>query len=382
MRFYDVRGGALEKGEHPWYYSEDGELKPVPSMFDDKEYILEFLTTCIKSSYPDVDDNEIEEIWNEYEDYKAKIIEAFRILKDENYDAGDKHRARAYGNAVRTLSRVNSPIASGKQAMKLRGIGKSLSAKIDEILRTGELKKIEKKSPGKIARRRSKREILKEFESIYDVGEVKAEQWYKKGYRSIEDIRRFEKRNLTKAGRKTLKYYESLTQPIPRASIDYQKKMWKMYLDGIDPSAKFAVVGSYRRGSKTSGDVDVLIASKKGSVVLSELVKALEFAGNIKAVLQRKGEKITTICEMIMGPPVAKVDFFYVPVRSWGPGLLAWTGPGDFVRYMRAEAKRKGFKLNDVALKNLKTGEIMHTPSEKSIFDILGMKYVPPQMRH
>ena len=49
----------------------------------------------------------------------------------------------AYKKAVKVLRALEAPIASGKEAMKLDGIGKSIGGKIDEFLASGTIAKLE-----------------------------------------------------------------------------------------------------------------------------------------------------------------------------------------------------------------------------------------------
>ena len=49
----------------------------------------------------------------------------------------DSYKRRAYTNAASTIYRLSYEITSGKEAMKLPGIGKSIAKKIDDFLKGG-----------------------------------------------------------------------------------------------------------------------------------------------------------------------------------------------------------------------------------------------------
>merc|ERR1712019_175153 len=56
---------------------------------------------------------------------------------------GQIHKANAYSKACKSLRSIDYKIESGEEAIKLNGIGKKIGQKIDEILKTGHLKKLD-----------------------------------------------------------------------------------------------------------------------------------------------------------------------------------------------------------------------------------------------
>ncbi|CAG8683147.1 23942_t:CDS:2 [Dentiscutata erythropus] len=61
-----------------------------------------------------------------------------KVLKEKKEKkAGDIYRERAYHTAIKSISIYPKRITSGEEARKLKGVGYSISAKIDEILNTG-----------------------------------------------------------------------------------------------------------------------------------------------------------------------------------------------------------------------------------------------------
>ncbi len=59
-------------------------------------------------------------------------------------ESGQKHKANAYDKAVKALASLDHAVTSGAEAAKIDGIGIKLTKKIDEILATGKLQKLEK----------------------------------------------------------------------------------------------------------------------------------------------------------------------------------------------------------------------------------------------
>ena len=56
-----------------------------------------------------------------------------------------------------------------------------------------------------------------------------------------------------------IKYNTDLKERIPRKEIDSFKKTLQKITKSIDPKLSFEIMGSYRRGLPSSGDIDVLI---------------------------------------------------------------------------------------------------------------------------
>jgi len=61
-----------------------------------------------------------------------ELAKAFQTLRQYfEQEPNGTFRAKAYANAVVKLRTHPTPITSGKQAMKIKGIGKSIAEKID-----------------------------------------------------------------------------------------------------------------------------------------------------------------------------------------------------------------------------------------------------------
>ena len=59
-----------------------------------------------------------------------------------------------------------------------------------------------------------------------------------------------------------VQYYEDILARIPRPEIELYEKVFKKAVKDISISGtEFEIVGSYRRGNKTSGDIDVIVTN-------------------------------------------------------------------------------------------------------------------------
>lgn len=75
----------------------------------------------------------------------TKMASAFDVLAAQM--SQDEFRSKAYRNAARVLSRLESPITSGKAISegphKIQGIGKGIGKMIDEFLSTGKFSRVQ-----------------------------------------------------------------------------------------------------------------------------------------------------------------------------------------------------------------------------------------------
>ena len=78
--------------------------------------------------------------------------------------------------------------------------------------------------------------------------------------------------------------------------------------------------------------------------------------------------------------PVRRIDIRYIPYDSYYSALLYFTGSGDLNKKMRNIAKTKNYKLSEYGLFN-ENGEKFKVKSERDIFKLLDMEYLPPRLR-
>jgi len=311
------------------------------------------------------------------------LINNFSLLQDYFRSVNDRGRVIAYGKAVSALRMLDVEITNVSQVKGVRGIGPKLRAKIKEYLDTGQIKAVEdKKELMKTTTKKTEKEqTIQEFTTIWGVGPAKAKSLYEKGMRSIDELEK-NKNLLSTQQQIGLKYREDLSQKIPRKNITVLYTLFVYFLNkayGSD-NYKLKVAGSYRRGKTESGDVDCLITSKIFG--LRDVVKLFQKKGIITDVLSMKGEKFMGVAHCPSGGQHIRLDIEFVPAESWGTALLYFTGSKGTNIYMRGIAKKKGYILNEHGIYNTKTGKkVVENPSEKDVFEILGLTYIPPERR-
>jgi DNA polymerase lambda len=133
------------------------------------------------------------------------------------------------------------------------------------------------------------------------------------------------------------------------------------------------VAGSWRRLQPTCNDFDILMPRR---LLEDGLMKTIR-------------KNIHMIEPFVQGPEIIRT-FIRVKPAFWmfcdifiyddyAPYLLYATGSKNFNKLMRGLAKKKGLLLNQHGL--YKAGSKLDTPTEESIFDLIGMRYREPQDR-
>lgn len=312
-------------------------------------------------------------------DYKSSIIEALSVLKER--DLSEKHtfKARAYQTVIKQIQTLGKPVRSFADLEEVKGMGEKIAKKIQEIFETGQLQSAEK------AKELYHTESLKAFQQIYGVGPVKAKELVEQGFRTVEDLRQAIKKGQQIFSEKQmigLEYYEALLERIPREEMDQHKQLLHEYL----PSEfvfDSEIVGSYRRGLPSSGDIDMLLKSTTANKDLfAEFVEDLKDAGYIKEILALGPHKCMAICQL-EGKTARRLDLLLVPEEEYAYSMLYFTGSDRFNVAFRQHCLSKNYTLNEHTLSplNASTTAPPKMESEQDIFRFLGLRYISPQDR-
>lgn len=303
---------------------------------------------------------------------------------------GDKRSAEAHSKGASLIARSPVRITSGSQARQIKGIGPKIAAKIDELLTTHKLEILEKEQ--EVDR------VLKLFMEIWGVNVATARSWYDRDLRTYDDIEReVEEGNiaLTKLQKYWWRHKEDFPQPMNRDEMKQIGNLIGKAAKAVVSSSETIIVGSYRRGKKSSKDVDILI------LVDPQQKERVERTNSTFLTLQI-AEQLSTLCDLevvvsgeavVMGglrlPEVTskenkhlwrRVDFYVQLKEERVCGLLAHTGPYDYNIRMRLAAKEKGWKLNEYHLYD-ENGDIIPTESEHVLQKLLGFEEAEPEER-
>ncbi|CAG8616275.1 12699_t:CDS:10, partial [Acaulospora morrowiae] len=299
------------------------------------------------------------------------IIDKLQVLLDHYQVRNDKWRVLSYRKAISAIKNHKKPITSYEEAKKISGIGNSIASKIAEIVKTGNLKRIESIPESD--------DIIAKFSAVHGVGSSVALKWYAKGYRTFDDI--LKNVELTPTQKAGIECFEDLQQRIPRDEVKVISKVVEDAAHGIDPKSELFTTGSYRRGNSTCGDIDILITrndidGKTHFGIIPKLVKCLNEQGILTHDLSQPRDDLSTrymgICKL-PGGKFRRIDFFSVPYNELGAALISYTGDDIFNRSMRLLAKKKNMKLNHHGLYENRGGaeKLIAQKTEKEIFDAL-----------
>ncbi|KAG8435380.1 hypothetical protein GDO86_013365 [Hymenochirus boettgeri] len=321
--------------------------------------------------------------------YNQFITDKLEVLAKAYSVQGDHWRSLGYSKAINALKSYHKPITSSEEASNIPGIGKKMVEKIEEILMSGHLRKLDHISDS-VA-------VLEIFSNIWGAGVKTAQSWYQQGFRTLDDIHT--KANLTTQQSIGLKYYDDFLDRMPREEAKRIEETVRDVAQSLVPGLIAMACGSYRRGKPTCGDVDVLVTHPDGKShkgIFSKLIDSLKMQGFLTDDLVSHEEngnqkKYMGVCQL-QGECQRhrRLDIIVVPYAEFACSLMYFTGSAHFNRSMRALAKTKGMSLSEHSLNKsvVRNGSIkvsagipLTTPTEKDIFEILGLPYRQPNER-
>jgi DNA polymerase beta len=318
------------------------------------------------------------------QDYKQIIMDALDVLRKRDQAEKQPYKARAYQKVINQLKEYNSAITCYEDVKSIEGIGDKISEKIKEIFETGTLKSAERvKTEYNI-------DALDAFQKIYEVGPVKATKLINDGIVTIEQLRNEIKKNpklLTKNQKIGLEYYEELLERIPYKEIEEHEDILNMLIPN-DSNFTIEIVGSYRRGAETSGDIDVLIkvpdnlTQKEILKYFYEYINLLEGFGYIQHILAL-GEKKCMAISKIYNGKARRLDLLITSPNEYPYALLYFTGSDKFNVAFRQYAMDKGYRLNEqnMVATQLHIKEPPTMMKENDIFNFLKLEYIHPHDR-
>lgn len=292
----------------------------------------------------------------------------------------DMMRARAYNNAKETIQVFEGDIVEINQLKGKPGIGNTIYQKMEEYTKNGTLKILEEEKENILKRR-----AMEIFTNIYGVGEKKAEDIINKGITTLEELRQKEMELLNDKQRIGLKYFYDILERIPRNEIVEFEKIFKKSITNDISDLKIQIVGSYRRGLSSSGDIDVIITSENPTH-FSNFIDNLLTENIILEVLSRGSSKCLVIAKIPGSQLARRVDFLYTSTKEFPFSILYFTGSKEFNTAMREHALSMQYTLNEHGLSYMvnktKKGLVEKDfPDEKSIFDFLNLQYKNPEER-
>jgi len=189
---------------------------------------------------------------------------------------------------------------------------------------------------------------------------------------------------------------------IPHEVLKVLDKELRTRIKGV----KFDIAGSFRRKKPVSRDVDIVMSRGQFKTSLGVWKKFAQQIHKSRTVKFHKpfaggNDKLSVLVTVSLTPAVLsqikrnhpinpefykrswklKTDVFVTSPQEYMFMLLYATGSGSFNIMMRAQAKRKGYMLNQRGLYRRSDQKQISVKNEKHLFDILGITYRTPQAR-
>ena len=276
--------------------------------------------------------------------------------------------------ALDLLKKIDFEIKSKDDCENIKGFGKGIISKIDEILKTNTLEYFKNKTiePQKI----------NDLHLITGLGEKKIKDLQKINITCINDLKNAIENKQYKSTHHInvgLKYYQDFQKRIPREEIDQFKEYFEKVFKLLN--LQYDITGSYRRCNKDCGDIDILVTK---NVIEDNIIKKITNEFLKLKILVKDGILTPTAKKKFMGTcclPIEnsikrRLDIRIIDYDSYYPALLYFTGSDENNKRMRLEAIKLNMKLNEYGL--FKDDEKLKVISEKDIFDYLNLKFLEP----
>ena len=300
-------------------------------------------------------------------------------IQGENY-----HRIMAYRRAAENVATLGQPLEEVWRAGELEtipGIGKTLAAKIDELMRTGHLEAYEKlkaQVPAGVV----------EMLQIPDVGPRKAALfWNELGITNVEALEKAAREGRlrgikgmgARSEAKVMAGIEALKRRTGRTPLGVAWPLAYAMLGALQQApgvVRAAPAGSMRRMRETVGDLDLLVAATDAEPVMACF------------------RELAPVAEILLSGPTRtsirthdglQVDLRVLEPARWGTALQYFTGSQAHNVRLRALALDRGFSLSEYALvrlpKSPRLRKSILCATERQVYAALGLPFIPPELR-
>ena len=307
----------------------------------------------------------------------------FDLLADlMELEGADGFRIGAYRKASARIRDTPSSVAelalAGK-AKQLQDIGKTIEAKIVEVVEDGEIHALTKRKAEVPAE-------LASFLRLPGMGPKTARRlWQELGISTLAALKAAadagQLRGHAGIGPGTEeKIAAALAKPKaaegPRRSLlGNQLPKLQAVVETLrehPASVEVSLAGSARRMRETVRDLDI-IATATDPAALIEHFCALPLVVDVAA---RGTTKATVVAQ-----DGSRYDLRVVPPESYGNLLQHFTGLKNHNVALREDAVRRGFSVSEYSVTDVESGEEHRFEREEDVYTFLGYEWIPPELR-
>ena len=312
-----------------------------------------------------------------------ELAEQLELLADlSELEGEDSFRVLAYRRAATRIRETGGPVAQlaldGK-AKNLTGIGKTIEAKIVEVVELGEMKALTKRKAIIPV------EVVK-FMRLPGLGPKTARRiWQELGVTTIAELKaaaeQEQLRGLAGLGAKS---EEKILAALAQEPADPRESR-RLLGEGLPavlavvsvlrehPAAvKVSEAGSVRRRRETFRDLD-LIATSTDAPALIDYFTKLTWVADVVA----KGDTKATV----ISNDGLRFDLRVVPPESYGNLLQHFTGSKEHNVALREDAVRRGFSVSEYGITTVESGDVFTAEDEEAVYEHLGYAWIPPELR-
>lgn len=310
----------------------------------------------------------------------ADVAQVFREIADLLEVQEDSFKPQAYRRAARSIEQLNEPlsdIAARGELEQIRGVGKAIAKKIQEILDTGDIEYLhhlrDEVNPGLV-------ELLR----IPDVGPKTVRVLHQKlGITTVSELRAA----LSDHKVQDLPGFGQRSEEKLRANLELMTNyLTRLFIGEVLPIAEalvsdlqqipevqqIEIAGSLRRWRETIGDVDILAGASTPFLVMQAFV---DHPITDRVLVQGQTKSSVIVQQGI------QVDLRVVEPTSFGAALQYFTGSKAHNIALRRLARQQKWKLSEYHLVDTRTNTVIAGETEEAIYSALELDWIPPELR-